>query len=171
MITFMLSTLIALAQAPEKTTLTGATNVTRVDATVMCGGATTPAAFPELRKLGFRSIVNLRREQEPGADIPGSKTAAATAGLTYIHIPFDAANPEPKIADTFIAAVTDRANQPVYIHCGSANRVGALWLIKRVVVDGWEIPRATDEAAAIGLTNENLKKFAIGYAESHKKAK
>jgi uncharacterized protein (TIGR01244 family) len=166
----MLSMLLA-AQAPQKTTMAGATNVTRVDATVMCGGATTTAAFPELKKLGFNSIVNLRREQEPGADIPGSKTAAAAAGLKYIHIPFDGANPDPKLADTFISAVTDKTNQPVYIHCASANRVGALWLIKRVLVDGWDVPRATEEAEAIGLTNPGLKKYALDYVEQHKKAR
>ncbi len=166
----MLSMLM-LAQAPQKTTVPGATNVTRVDATVMCGGATTPQAFPELKKLGFTSIVNLRREQEPGADIAGAKSAAEGAGLKYIHIPFDSANPDPKIADTFIAAVTDKANQPVYIHCASANRVGAMWLIKRVLVDGWDVPRATEEATAIGLTHEALKKFALDYVEAHKKAK
>ena len=166
----MLSMLL-VAQAPQKTTLPGATNVTRVDATVMCGGATTPQAFPELKKQGFASIVNLRREQEPGVDIAGAKTAAAGAGLKYIHIPFDAANPDPAIADTFISAVTDKSNQPVYIHCGSANRVGALWLIKRVLVDGWDVPRATEEAVAIGLTNEGLKKYALDYVEKHKKAR
>jgi uncharacterized protein (TIGR01244 family) len=170
MISLMLSMLL-VAQAPQKTTVPGAVNVTRVDATVMCGGATTPEAFPELKKLGFKSIVNLRREQEPGADVPGAKAAAAGAGLKYIHIPFDTANPDPKIADNFIAAVTDTANQPVYIHCGSANRVGALWLIKRVLVDGWEVPRATEEAVTIGLTNEGLKKYALDYVETHKKAR
>lgn len=170
MISLMFSMLF-LAQAPEKTTLTGARNVTRVDATIMCGGATTPEAFPELKKSGFTSIVNLRREQEPGADIAGAKTAAAAAGLKYIHIPFDTSNPDPKIADTFIAAVTDKANQPAYIHCGSANRVGALWLIKRVLVDGWDVPRATEEAVAIGLTSEPLKKYALDYVEKHKKAR
>lgn len=166
----MLSMLL-VAQAPQKTTLPGATNVTRVDATVMCGGATTPAAFTELKKLGFNAIVNLRREQEPGADIPGSKAAASGAGLRYIHIPFDSSNPDPKIADTFIAAVTDKTNQPVYIHCASANRVGALWLIKRVLVDGWDVPRATEEATAIGLTHPGLKKYALDYVETHKKAR
>jgi uncharacterized protein (TIGR01244 family) len=165
----MLSILLA-AQAPQKTTLPGATNVTRVDAAVMCAGATTTDALPELKKLGFNAIVNLRREQEPGADIPGAKAAAAQAGLKYIHLPFDSANPDPKLADTFIAAVTDTANQPVYIHCASANRVGALWLIKRVLVDRWDVPRATEEAEAIGLTNPGLKKYALDYIEKHKKA-
>lgn len=165
----MLSMLL-VAQAPQKMTVPGATNVTRVDATVACGGATTPEAFAEFKKLGFTSILNLRRGQEPGVDIPGAKAAAATAGLKYIHLPFDAANPDPKVADDFIIAVTDKANHPVYIHCGSANRVGAMWLIKRVVVDGWDVPKATEEATAIGLTNEGLKKFALGYLESRKKA-
>lgn len=166
----MLSMLLA-AQAPQKATLPGATNVTRVDATVMCGGATTTAAFPHLKQLGFNSIVNLRREQEPGAEIPASKAAATEAGLKYIHIPFDGANPDAKIADTFIAAVTDKTNQPVYIHCASANRVGALWLIKRVLVDGWDVPKATEEAEAIGLTNAGLKKYALDYIEKQQKAR
>ena len=169
MIPLMLS-LLFVAQAPQPMTLPGATNVTRVDATVACGGATTPAAFAELKKLGFKSVLNLRREQEPGADVPAAKAAAAGAGLKYIHLPFDSANPDPKVADNFIIAVTDKANHPVYIHCASANRVGAMWLIKRVVVDGWEIPKAQEEATAIGLTHENLKKFALGYLESRKKA-
>ena len=58
----------------------------------------------------------------------------------------------------------------MYIHCGSANRVAAMWLIKRVVIDGWEIPRATEEAKAIGLTSEPLRQFAVDYATA-KRAK
>ena len=160
---------LMLAQAPEKATLPGATNVTRVDATVMCGGATSPEAFPQLKKDGFAAIINLRRESEPGADIPAAAAAAAGAGLKFIHIPFDAANPDTKDVETFLRAVTDASNQPVYIHCASANRVGAMWLIKRVVVDGWDVERASKESEAIGLTNPKLKQFAIDYATAHRK--
>ena len=167
----MLTTLLLLfaLQIPEKQTLPGAKNVTRVDATVACGGATSAEAFPELKKLGFTSIVNLRRESEPGADVPGAKAAAASAGLKYIHIPVDSANPSADDAEAFLKAVTNKANQPVYIHCASANRVGAMWLIKRVVIDGWEIDRATAEAEAIGLTNAGLKQFAVDYATKQRK--
>ncbi len=165
----LVALLIGQAQGPVKTTLPGATNVTRVDSTVMCGGATTPEAFPELKKQGFASVVNLRRESEPGADIPAATAAAKAAGLKYIHIPVDGANPQAASADAFLAAISDKANQPAYIHCASANRVGAMWLIKRVVVDGWDIPRASEEAAAIGLTNATLKQFAIDYAAQHRK--
>jgi hypothetical protein len=46
-----------------------------------------------------------------------------------------------------------------------------MWLIKRVVVDGWDLERATAEATAIGLTHEALKQFAINYATAHRKQK
>lgn len=160
---------LALAQAPVKETIPGTTNVTRVDATIACAGATTADAFPEIRKRGFVSVVNLRREQEPGVDIPAAKEAATAAGLKYIHLPLDAAKPEPAVAEAFIDAVTDPSNQPAFIHCASANRVAALWLIKRVVVDEWTMERALEEAEVIGLTHEGLKQFAVDYAKSHRK--
>ena len=51
----------------------------------------------------------------------------------------------------------------MFVHCGSANRVGALWLIKRVMKDGWTIAQATEEAKAIGLRSEKLEAFALKY--------
>lgn len=156
-------------QAPAKASLPGATNVTRVDAVLMCGGATTNEAFPALKKEGFVSVINLREAGEPGVDIPGARTAAEAAGLKYIHIPVARSTPDTESVDAFLKAVQEPSNQPMYIHCGSANRVAAMWLIKRVVVDGWDITRATDEATLIGLTSAPLKQFAVEYATSHRK--
>ena len=51
----------------------------------------------------------------------------------------------------------------------SASRVGAVWLVKRVLQDGWTIEKATEEAKLIGLRSEPLEKFAVGYIETHKK--
>ena len=38
--------------------------------------------------------------------------------------------------------MADRSNQPVFIHCGSANRVGAVWMIKRTLQDKWTAEKA-----------------------------
>lgn len=153
----------------KKSDVPGITNFSRVDATVGCGGATQPAAMPALKKDGFKSVINLRMASEQGADIDASRAAAQAAGLKYIHLPFDAASPDPKLVDNFLAAVADTANQPVYIHCASANRVGAVWMIKRALQDGWEMDRARTEAEAIGLSNPRLKSFAVDYILAHKK--
>jgi uncharacterized protein (TIGR01244 family) len=149
------------AQAQRETAPAGVSNYTRVDATVACAGATPVAAIPELKKNGFASMINFRTPEEDGAEIEASKAAAAKAGLKYIHIPFR--TPTPENADAFLKAVADPTNQPVYIHCASANRVGAMWLIKRVKLDGWEVDRATKEAETIGLRAANLKQFALDY--------
>ena len=88
-------------------------------------------------------------------------------GLKYIHLPFNAASPDPKVVSDFLGAVADKTNQPVFIHCGSANRVGAVWMIKRVLQDGWAVDRAQTEAEAIGLQNPQLVAFATGYIKEH----
>jgi hypothetical protein len=36
-----------------------------------------------------------------------------------------------------------------------------MWLMKRTIVDGWDTDRALEEATALGLTNEALKKFLV----------
>ena len=142
----------------------GVRNYTRVDATVACAGATPPEAMAVLRERGFNAVINFRTAGENGATVDAGQAAAEAAGLTYVHIPFR--QPSPEIVETFLAAVADPANQPVYIHCGSANRVGAMWLIKRVQQDGYSVEDALAEAEAIGLRSPALREFALGYLEA-----
>jgi uncharacterized protein (TIGR01244 family) len=146
----------------------GVRNFSRVDATVGCGGQVDPAAMAALRKDGFVSVINLRQASEPGADVDAGRTAALAAGLKYIHLPFNAAAPDEKIVDTFLSAVAERTNQPVFIHCGSANRVGGVWMIKRALQDGWPLDRARAEAEAIGLSSPNLVAFATAYIQKRR---
>ena len=136
-------------------------NYTRVDATVACAGATPPEAMAELKTRGFVTVINFRTDGERGATVEAGKAAAEGAGLNYIHLPFR--EPSAEVIESFLSAVADPANQPIYIHCGSANRVGAMWLIKRVKLDGWSLEEATAEAEAIGLRSKGLKEFALEY--------
>jgi uncharacterized protein (TIGR01244 family) len=154
---------ILLAAQARKETVEGIRNFTRVDATVACAGSTAPEAIAGLASQGFKSIINLRLASEPGAAIEESKAAAEAAHIKYIHLPFNGSEPDVKVVDQFIMAVADPTNQPVFIHCGSANRVGALWLAKRMLVDRWEQDKAVEEARMIGLSSETLEKFALDY--------
>jgi uncharacterized protein (TIGR01244 family) len=147
----------------------GIVNFSKVDAVVACGGATETSALDGLAKDGFKSVINLRLASEANANIELNAAHARSLGLNYIHVPFNAAQPEPKVLDQFLAAIANKANQPAYVHCGSANRVGAVWLVKRVVQDGWAIDKATEEAKLIGLRSEPLEKFALAYIAAHKK--
>jgi uncharacterized protein (TIGR01244 family) len=164
--TIVCAGVIVAAQAQvTKETVPGIVNFAKVETTVACAGATTPAALAEVKRMGYASVINLRQASEPGADIEGSAAAAKAAGLNYIHIPFNTASPDASSVDTFLKAVTDKANQPAFIHCASANRAAALWMVKRIAVDKWDVERASAEAAALGLTNPALKAFAIEQAQ------
>jgi len=170
MLSFMslMSLQLVATQAPQKETIDGIRNFTKVDATTGCAGATDPKALVEVAKRGYKSVLNLREATEAGAAIDESKAAADAAGLKYIHLPLNGSKPDPAVVDAFIKIVTDKENQPVYIHCGSANRVAALWLAKRMLVDKWTEERALEEANAIGLTNQVLKQFALEYVKSRR---
>lgn len=168
-----LSAIVLLAavavSAQEKMQRPGITNFTKVDAVVACGGATETAALEGLKQDGFKAVINLRQSSEQGANIEENRARATALGLKYIHIPFNGAAPDDKTFDAFLTAVGDRTNQPVYVHCASANRVGAVWLAKRVLQDGWTVEKATAEARLIGLSNPGLEKFALKYVDAHKK--
>ena len=142
----------------------GVVNYTRVDTTVACAGATPPEAMADLKARGFAAVVNFRTAGERGASVDAGKTAAEAAGLKYFHLPFR--QPSADVVKTFLDTVSEPSNQPVYIHCGSANRVGAMWLIKRVKLDGWAVDRALAEAETIGLRSKALREFALDYVQN-----
>jgi len=159
---------MATVTAQEKQERAGITNFTKVDAVVACGGATEVSALDGLKQDGFKTIINLRLATEQGANIDENRAKAQGLGLTYVHIPLSGSAPDPTAADQFLATIADKANQPVYIHCASASRVGAMWMIKRVLQDGWTVDKALEEAKAIGLRSAPLEQFARDYIASHK---
>jgi len=154
----------ALAQQVTREDVAGIRNLARLETTVACAGATDTAAVPMVKKMGFVSIINLREADEPGADIPAAQAAAKEAGLRYFHVPFDGTAPSPEAATAFLNAIRTPGAEPAFIHCSGGNRAATMWLIKRIAVDGWDVERATMEAAALGQTSPTLRQFAIDFA-------
>lgn len=141
-----------------------------VDERVATGGQPADAAFAKLAANGYRAVLNLRTASE-GIDLKHEQEAAEKAGLRYVSIPVVSSAPKPEQVDEFIKAVKNKDNQPMLIHCGSANRVGAFWMINRVLEQGWTEDKAIEEATRIGLTSPVLKKFAHEYIVSHQPQK
>ena len=94
----------------------GIRNFAKIESTVACAGAITPAAVQEIKNMGFASIINLRLATEQGADIEGHTASAKAAGIPYYHIPFSAAAPDPAVVDTFLKTISTPGVQPAFIH-------------------------------------------------------
>jgi uncharacterized protein (TIGR01244 family) len=164
----VLSAGVVSAQQVTRPEVAGARNFARLETTVACAGATSAEALPEIKKMGFVSVVNLRLATEAGAEVEKEEAAAKAAGLRYFHVPF-AGKPDPKAAAAFLDAITTKGAEPAFIHCGGGNRAATMWLLKRIAVDHWEPERAIKEAAALGQTNEELRKWAIEYGQANKR--
>jgi uncharacterized protein (TIGR01244 family) len=166
----MLSALIvlaigALAQQASLQDYPSIANFLRVNKQVCTGGQPTPEDLARMKAEGIKAIINLRQPSEFDADAEAS--AAKQLGLRYFNIPVSVAEPKDNQADEFLRITADPANRAAFIHCGSANRVGAFWMIRRVLVDGWKLGDAEAEARKIGMHSASLVEFARNYIARH----
>ena len=133
------SGLQAASQAPAKETLPGIVNFTRIDSNVAVGGAVSVEALPELKRRGFKAVINLRKASEANANVEAEGDAVRAAGMKYINLPFSATDPYDVAApqvDLFLKAFADRSNWPVFAHSAQSHRPTGLLVIKRVLEDG-----------------------------------
>ena len=82
----------------------GIRNFAKIESTVACAGAITPAAIQEIKKMGFTSIINLRLATEQGADIEGHAAVAKTAAY-----PNRSVNSPPIVAATPVTITINEA--------------------------------------------------------------
>ena len=60
----------------------------------------------------------------------------------------------------------------MFIHCTAAIRVGAFWMIRRVLRDGFTLDAALEEARKVGLVpTPHLEEFARAYIDSRTSAR
>ena len=132
------------------------------------GGQPEVSDLAKLQKeLGIRAVLNLRRPME--YDEAAEAAEAKRLGLRYYLIPVNSGDLKDEQVEKFLRILDEAENRPVFIHCGSSNRVGGFWMIRRVLVDGWSVEKAEEEANKIGLTNAALRKFVHDYLERRRK--
>ena len=168
---FLLGSLLGLPlkqePAPAKQELPPIRNFFRIDKDYCSGGQPRPEHFAQLKAEGVKVVINLRPASEHRVEL--EETAVKENGLRYINIPVVFGDPKDEQVDEFLKVLDDPNNRPAFIHCAGAIRVGAFWLIRRVLRDGWTVEKAEAEAEKIGLKNApHLNQFARGYIERHK---
>jgi protein tyrosine phosphatase (PTP) superfamily phosphohydrolase (DUF442 family) len=141
------------AQTIQRFTITGINNFWHVDDTISTGGTITSRemAVPELKRRGIRTVINLAG----GADAEAERTAVEGAGLKYFLFPIDPMALDRAPVDPLLRAMNDRANFPVFVHSGAGHRAAAALMLKRVLVDGWDLEKAGIEAASAGMVLDN----------------
>ena len=158
----------APATGPESFEPSTIRNFVRASTDFCTGGQPRNEHFAKLKSEGVRVVLNLRTPGEHRAD--EERQAVEQAGLKYFNIPVVYREPTAAQVDEFLKITDDPANRPMFIHCTAAIRVGAFWLIRRVVRDGLTWDAALAEARKVGLENApHLEEFAREYLERRQK--
>jgi hypothetical protein len=75
--------------------------------------------------------------------------------MKYFLFPIDPMALDRAPVDPLLKAMNDRANFPVFVHSGAGHRAAAALMLKRVLVDGWDLEKAGIEAASAGMVLDN----------------
>jgi protein tyrosine phosphatase (PTP) superfamily phosphohydrolase (DUF442 family) len=164
-ITFLVA--VSGAQTPTQET-PPIRNFLKVNEEFCTGGQPRLEHLEKLKAEGVKAIINLRQPSEHRAT--EEEETAKKLGLRYINIPVVYGEPKEEQATEFLKVTDDKQNRPAFIHCAAAIRVGAFWMIRRVLRDGMTLEAAEEEAKKIGLVNApHLTEFAKNYIEKHRK--
>jgi tyrosine-protein phosphatase SIW14 len=123
----------------------GLPNFARVSDGLYRGGQPTAEGFAQLKKMGVKTVVNLRSFSSDRRKLKGT-------GLRYAHIYCKAWHPEDEDTLKFLTIVSDPANHPVFVHCmHGADRTGCAVAVYRVLVEGWGMEDAVKEMHDFGF--------------------
>ena len=143
-------------------------NFLQVNEEFCTGGQPRLEHLAKLKADGVKAIINLRTPTEHRA--AEEEAEAKKLGLRYINIPVVYGDPKDEQVVEFLEVTDDNGNRPAFIHCTAAIRVGAFWMIRRALRDGWSVEKAEEEAKKVGLVNApHLVTFAKDYIEKHRK--
>jgi uncharacterized protein (TIGR01244 family) len=112
---------------------------------VISGGQPSPEQLTAARDAGYKTVLNMRRPDEKG--VGDEAEMVDGLGMEYLSIPIDGAAGLTRENTLAFAAALESAEYPLIIHCGSGNRIGALFALKAFWVDG----KSAEEALQIGL--------------------
>ncbi len=126
----------------------GIPNLTEVEEGVWTGGQPSAAQLRAAREAGLESVVNLCPPPEADWD---EKAAAEALGLAYTSIAVAGACDVTDEAAGVLHEALEASPKPVLVHCGSGNRVGALFALRAHRFEGLPAHAALDRGRAAGL--------------------
>jgi uncharacterized protein (TIGR01244 family) len=109
---------------------------------VITGGQPSLKELEIAADFGVSTVINLRMPQEPGTK--GEEVEAL--GMRYLEIPVNGAAGLTVENAQALATALGESDRPVIVHCGSGNRVGALFAIKASRLEG----KSPEESLLIG---------------------
>jgi uncharacterized protein (TIGR01244 family) len=127
----------------------GIPQLRRLSDEVWTSGQPDDAQLRAARDAGLKTVISLCPAGECGWD---EKAVSESLGLRFASLPVGAACDLSAEASHKLHDLLETCEKPVLVHCGSSNRVGALFALKAFHVHGHAPEDALAHGRAAGLT-------------------
>ena len=135
----------------------GLSNFHQVSDTLYRGAQPEQEGFAELKKMGIKTVVNLRT-------FNSDRDQCKEAGLDYVKISMQAWEGEDDEIIDFLKIVSDPDRQPVFVHClHGADRTGTVCAIYRLAIENWTKEQAIEEMTRGGYGFHTIWQNLINY--------
>lgn len=132
-------------------------------------GQPTPEGLNEISARGVTTVISLRTDAEHAERIEFDERAEVERlGMRFVQIPMTLDNFTPELVEQLSTELA-KAEGPVLLHCGSSNRVGALWAAYLMEKEGYTLDTALAHGKAAGITKEPTEQAVLDYAEQYRK--
>ncbi|MBI4553974.1 MAG: MBL fold metallo-hydrolase [Candidatus Latescibacteria bacterium] len=133
------------------------------------GGQLTEADFDLIKARGYKTVVNLRSPQER-SPLPFALEEARVRelGMEYVSLPVTRETLTTETVDRLSGLVQRDDRAPVFVHCASGRRSGALAILHLAVEHGWTAEQTFERARNLGFECESdahLRAFMREYLE------
>jgi protein tyrosine/serine phosphatase len=136
---------LASVRWAEPMQVQGLPNLHRVSADLYRSAQPTPEGLKQLKKLGIKTVINLRESDGPDVKL-------TELGLAYERIPMTAFFLKDADVVRFLRIAGDAGNAPIFVHCRrGADRTGLMCAIYRIAVQGWTKDQAIAEMTQGGF--------------------
>jgi protein tyrosine/serine phosphatase len=134
--------------------------VAKVNPGVYRGSNPKEEGINELRKLGVRTVINLRKKGDDEGEL------VENAGMRYEWIPLRKTHaPDSDQVERFFDIIRDRTAYPIYVHClYGVDRTGTMMALYRIREQGWSNEDALAEMSHFGDHGfKDMRSFIEGY--------
>ncbi|HJZ96575.1 MAG TPA: tyrosine-protein phosphatase [Candidatus Solibacter sp.] len=136
--------------APSVDQIRGIPNLHAVNGQIYRGGQPSAEGFRNLAAAGFKTILDLREDDQRGKD---EKKLVKALGMHYVNVPMKGMKkPEDKQVSKALKVLHDEKSGPIFVHCKrGADRTGVVLACYRMEHDRWDHQQALSEARNLGM--------------------
>lgn len=133
---------------------------------VITGGQPTADQLRALSQAGIKLVLDIRDPMEP-RPVADEPEEVRSLGMEYVNVPVSSGTLSDETMERILSVLRDNASQPIFFHCGSANRVGGALLAHFILDEGMSEEEATREGMRVGLRSPEYLQWGLDYARRH----